>query len=91
MSYILYSKIEIKKRLILSYRALWWKPLREPLRVSAVVVDHVVPLHPSHPLLTCSIELLIQPRSVHQRLSRSLHSVARDTRGPNTSIGIEIL
>lgn len=45
----------------LSHAALRRKALRKPLGIGAVVVDHVVPLHPPEPLLARGVQLLGQP------------------------------
>lgn len=45
------------------HSTLWRKSLRESPAISAIVVDHAVPLHPSHPLLALQIHLVLHPRS----------------------------
>lgn len=61
------------------------KTLREPLHISAVIVNHVILLHPSQSLHACWVHLLIHPSTLVWRWL-----AWRSTRGPNTSIGIEI-
>ena len=68
------------------YGALWRQALGESLLISAVVVDHVVPLHPPHPLLACGIQILVPPVSTIRFLRRTVGSTGR----PNTSISIKI-
>ena len=48
----------------LGHIALCWKALRKPFGVSAIIVNHIVLLHPSQSLLTCWIQLLREPRIV---------------------------
>ena len=65
-----------------------WDTLRESFQVSAVVVNHVLVLHPSKPVAAGGIKSLNLPGTV-------LHGIrgcggARWSRWPNTSIGFEI-
>lgn len=66
---------------------LLWQPLWKSLTISTVIVDHVIPLDPPHPLLTRRIQLLVEPIiSGRGRLQR--RALGR-TRRPHTGIGIE--
>lgn len=66
-----------------------WQALREPLDVWAVIVNHVVFLHPSKPFLTRWIQFLWKPcirrRGVWRTIRRCRCSIRQ-----STSIGFEV-
>jgi hypothetical protein len=51
----------VDRALLLLHGALGGEALRVPLGVGAVVVDHVLALHPAHALLQGEVELLVVP------------------------------
>lgn len=57
--------------------------LRKTLDICAVIVDHVVVLHPFQPFLTCTVQLLWKPIAI-------TWSARRCSRGPNTSFSVKI-
>jgi len=76
-----------------SQSTLSWKALGESLRITAVVVNHVLPLHPSHPSVAHRVQLMGVPRILNRWSTRGHHVLRRATRGtirPHASIGIEV-
>ena len=65
-----------------------WEALREPLGVSAVVVDHVSPLHPPKPRLARLVELLGQPRPRFGRPDGATRGFA--SRPHTRRLGVEV-
>ncbi|KAJ0921629.1 hypothetical protein HanPSC8_Chr05g0193751 [Helianthus annuus] len=55
----------------------------------SLVVDHIILLHPSQPLLLCNIQLLRQPRVIAAR-RRCRATARRLPRSHNTSIRLEV-
>ena len=66
--------------------AFQWGALRESRCVLAIIVDHVILLHPSQPLLARRIELLGKPRII----GRVRRAARRHTIRPDTSFGVEV-
>ena len=68
--------------------AFGWETLREAFQVSAVVVNHILLLHPTNPSSICCIKCLILPRISLQRIW--IVDTRWWPRWPNTSIGLKI-
>lgn len=66
-----------------------WKTLRKTLHISAVIVHHVILLHPFKPLLACRIQLLFKPSVVGWRRWR-FRGAGGDAGWPNTCITLEV-
>ncbi|MQM01647.1 hypothetical protein Taro_034404 [Colocasia esculenta] len=71
--------------------ALRGKPLREALHVGAVVVDHVVPLHPPQPLPAGGVQLLVPPGAAPRTGGRGfVRSAAGGAPGRDAGVGVEV-
>ena len=70
--------------------AFWRKALRKSLSVCAVVVYHVILLHPLEPLLACWVHLFGEPSIATWWGGRWSWTTRRCPRGPNTSTCIEV-
>ena len=66
------------------------KALWESLGVRAVIVDHVILLHPFHSLLACGIKLLWVPLCTGGGRSGSIWTARRCSRRPDAGISIEV-
>lgn len=76
-------RINLRSMINLVHRAFRRKPLREPLYISAVVINHIVLLHPSQSLQTGGVKLLPHPSVISRRAGRG-------TRRPHASITVEV-
>ena len=66
--------------------ALHREALRESLDICTIIVDHVVPLHPFHPFLTCIVQLLWKPIAV----TSTSWTARRWSRRPYASFSVKI-
>jgi hypothetical protein len=67
--------------------AFWREALGKPLSVCAVIINHVVLLHPFQPVLIWSVQLLWKPGITS---GRRRWSARRCSRRPNASISFEV-
>lgn len=64
------------------------QPLREPLHIGTIIVNHVIVLHPFQPSLTGQVQLLREPRIFGGVWVCG--AAWRFSGGPNTSCGCEV-
>lgn len=64
------------------------QPLREPLCISTIIVNHVIPVHPLQPSLTGRVQLLWEPRIFGGVWVCA--AAWRFSGRPNTSCGCEV-
>ena len=70
--------------------AFWRKTLWEALSVCAIIVNHVVLLHPLQPLMACSVQFLWKPWTTATGGCRRSFSARRCSRRPYASLSIEV-